>query len=224
MRTPTHPRLILASASPRRAEILRRAGLRFVARPADVDETVRRGESPAAHVTRLARQKAITGAKGISGPAVVIGADTVVVVGREILGKPASRPDARRMLRRLSGTTHKVLTGLALLCLPRGEQRDSAGRGGRMQTAVESTRVTFAPLHAREIEAYVASGEPMGKAGAYAIQGRAGRFVTRIEGCYFNVVGLPLARLYWMLEKVQLRGGRAEHKRRPHAARRRTKD
>jgi len=186
-------RLILASASPRRVEILRHAGFQIVARPAHVDESVRVGESPAKHVARLAREKAAAVAKRILTPAVVIGADTVVVVGREILGKPSSPRDARRMLRLLSGKTHKVLTGVAVLCLMPGT------RSVRLFSAVESTNVRFAPLSAREIYAYVATGEPMGKAGAYAIQGRAGKFVTRIEGCYFNVVGLPLARLYRML-------------------------
>lgn len=198
-------RLILASASPRRGEILRHAGFQFITRAADVDESVRPGESPTEHVLRLAREKATAGAKGISGPAAVIGADTVVVVGREILGKPASRRDARRMLRLLSGRTHRVLTGLALLRLPRGKHRQSSARRGKILSAVESTRVTFAPLSSREIAAYVASGEPMDKAGAYAVQGRAGKFVTRIEGCYFNVVGLPLAHLCRMLRKMGLK-------------------
>lgn len=200
-------RLILASASPRRGEILRHAGFQFITRAANVDESVRPGESPTEHVLRLAREKATAGAKGISGPAAVIGADTVVVVGREILGKPASRRDARRMLRLLSGRTHRVLTGLALLLLRLrpGEHRQSSARRGKIRSAVESTRVTFAPLSSREIAAYVASGEPMDKAGAYAVQGRAGKFVTRIEGCYFNVVGLPLVHLCRMLRKMGLK-------------------
>ena len=223
MPTRPHPRLILASASPRRAEILRRAGFRFTTRPASVDESVRPGELPAVHVTRLAREKARAGAKGISGPAVVIGADTVVVVGRKILGKPASRRDARRMLRLLSGRTHAVLTGFAVLYLPRQKRRSRTLTGATLRSAVESTRVTFAPLSAREITAYLASGEPMGKAGAYAIQGRAGKFVTRIEGCYFNVVGLPLARLYSMLRKAGLENVSRKNKRRPKPSGRRRK-
>ncbi len=191
----SHPRLILASASPRRAEILRRAGFSFAVRPSRVDESIRPGESPARHVRRLAREKALACAARVSGPAIILGADTVVVLGRHILGKPASPRDARRMLRLLSGRTHRVLTGIALLRLaPHGRTR--------VLSAVESTRVTFAPLGAREIAAYVSSGEPRGKAGAYAIQGRAGKFVTRIDGCYFNVVGLPLARLCRLLQAL----------------------
>jgi nucleoside triphosphate pyrophosphatase len=216
-------RLILASASPRRAEILRRAGFRFETRPAMVDETVRAEEAPAEHVRRLAREKALTGAMQLSGPAVVVGADTVVVAGGEILGKPTSRSDARRMLRLLSGRTHAVLTGLALLRLPRRSRRCPALSGATLRSAVESTRVTFAPLSAREIAAYLASGEPMGKAGAYAIQGRGGKFVTRIEGCYCNVVGLPLARLYSMLRKAGLENISRKYKRRPKPSGRRRK-
>ncbi len=200
----SRPRLILASASPRRAEILRRAGFRFIVRPANVDESVRPAETPAEQVTRLAREKALAAARRVRGPAIVIGADTVVVVGRKILGKPSSRRSARLMLRRLSGRTHRVLTGLALLGLPPGKRLPPTGRGGKMLSAVESTRVTFAPLSTRQIEAYVKSGEPMGKAGAYAIQGGAGKFVTRIEGCYFNVVGLPLARLCRLLQQMSV--------------------
>ena len=188
--------LILASASPRRAEILRRAGFRFRILPTSVDESPRRRESPARHVVRLAREKAFAAALRVRGPAIIIGADTVVVAGRQILGKPASRAGARRMLRLLSGRTHRVLTGIALLRLSRGARRP------RMLSAAESTRVTFARLTPSQIAQYVATGESMGKAGAYAIQGRAGKFVTRIEGCYFNVVGLPLARLSRMLRSL----------------------
>ena len=217
------PRLILASASPRRAEILHNAGLRFRALPTSVDESLWRRESPAKHVVRLAREKALAAATHVTAPAIILGADTVVVVGRKILGKPASRRDARRMLRLLSGRTHVVLTGLAFLAIPPQGRRNSDSRRWRMRSAVESTQVTFAPLSSQEIAAYVASGEPMDKAGAYAVQGRGGRFITRIEGCYFNVVGLPLARLYRMLKKVGLRDVPAESKRRPRTAGRRTK-
>jgi nucleoside triphosphate pyrophosphatase len=198
-------RLILASASPRRAQILRDAGIIIEVRSSRVDESLRAGESASRHVQRLAREKAVAAARSIRGSAVVIGADTVVVVDGKILGKPASRRDARRMLRRLSGRTHRVLTGIAILRLPPGKRGESLGRGERILSAVESTRVKFAPLSARGIEAYVSSGEPMDKAGAYAVQGRAGKFVTRIVGCYFNVVGLPLARLSGMLRKIGLR-------------------
>jgi len=196
MLTARHHRLILASASPRRAEILRQAGFSFVTRPTRLDESLRRGESPAHHVVRLAREKALACAKRVSAPALILGADTVVVLGRQFLGKPSSPRDAGRMLRLLSGKTHRVLTGIALLHLPAPHGR------ARLVSAVESTRVTFAPLSAQEIAAYVSSREPMGKAGAYAIQGRAGKFVTRIEGCYFNVVGLPLARFYRLLRPL----------------------
>jgi len=214
-------RLILASASPRRAEILRDAGFRFETRPANVDETVRRGETPSEHVKRLAREKALKAAARVEGIAVVIAADTVVVVGGKILGKPKSREDARRMLGVLSGRRHQVLTGLALLL---ADARGAHGqrRVTRLRSGVETTQVWFAPLSGREIDEYVATGEHDDKAGAYAVQGRGGRFVTRIEGCYFNVVGLPLARLYRML--AALRGSRHEKsKRRPVAPGRRRK-
>ena len=191
-----HPRLILASASPRRAEILRQAGIPFRVVRTSVDESPRRGESPARLAARLAREKALAASRRVRGPAIILGADTVVVAGHRILGKPASHADARRMLRLLSGRTHRVLTAFALLHLAHRARRP------RILSAVESTRVTFAPLTARQIAAYASTGEPMGKAGAYAIQGRAGKFVTRIEGCYFNVVGLPLARLCRLLHTL----------------------
>lgn len=167
------------------------------------------------HVERLAREKAATAAHRIQGPAIIIAADTVVVAGGEILGKPGSPRDASRMLRLLSGRAHQVLTGLALLLLPPGKHLSGHKPGGKLISDVECTRVFFAPLTADEIAAYVASGEPMGKAGGYAIQGRAGRFVIRIEGCYFNVVGLPLARLYSMLRKAGLQRLVLKNKRRP---------
>ena len=207
MTAATKPRLILASASPRRAQILRDAGFRFAIRPTSVNESVRRGESPVQHVQRLAREKALAAARRIRGSALVIGADTVVVVDGKILGKPRTPADARRMLRLLSGRRHRVLTGLAVLHL------DSAHAGGKpshrsfLRATVEVTQVWFARLTPREIAAYLASGEPMDKAGAYAVQGRAGRFITRIEGCYFNVVGLPLARLYRMLNEMSIGTG-----------------
>jgi len=157
---------------------------------------------------------------------VVIGADTVVVSGREIMGKPASRKDARRMLRLLSGKTHRVLTGVAVLHLRPGRRLARGGKHRRseLQADVEATDVTFAPLGKWEIEAYVASGEPDDKAGAYAVQGRGGRFVTRIEGCYFNVVGLPLPRLYHMLLEIGFQEGVSKHKRRPELPGRRKKN
>lgn len=187
-------KLILASSSPRRAEILRHAGLSFEAFPANVDESRLPRESAPHYVRRLALAKARRAAeiavrKG--RPAIVIGADTVVVAGGKILGKPGDLPTSRRMLRSLSGCTHTVLTGLAVVRIP----------GGVEKTAVEKTRVRFAKLSEKEIDAYLMTGEPYHKAGAYAIQGIAGRFVTRIEGCYFNVVGLPLARLCSLLRE-----------------------
>jgi len=185
-------KLILASSSPRRAEVLADAGFTFEVVAARVDESRRTGEQAEAYVRRLAEAKARAVAGGVSPPAIVIAADTVVVMDGEVLGKPASAEDAGRMLRRLSGRTHQVLTGLAVLKIP----------GGAARVEIETTQVTFAPLTEAEIEAYVASGEPLDKAGAYAIQGRGGRLVARVEGCYFNVVGLPLARLYRILREM----------------------
>jgi len=187
-------KLILASASPRRAEILRAAGIDFEARPALLDEALRAGETPGDYVRRLAFEKARAAANARTEPGnfLFLGADTVVVAGEEILGKPASDEDARRMLRLLAGRIHEVHTGLALLRYPGGDER----------VVEEITRVTFAPLSDAEIESYLETGEPFGKAGAYAIQGIGGRYITRIEGCYFNVVGLPLARLWSLLAEL----------------------
>ena len=179
-------RLILASASPRRAQVLRDAGIAFEAVATRVDESRRENELPLDFVRRLAEAKARAAAERTSIAAIVVGADTEVVVDGLVLGKPASADDAHAMLRRLSSRTHEVLTGLAIVRLPDGAAR----------TEHEITRVTFAPLTEEEIADYIASGEPFDKAGAYAIQGRGGRYVTHVEGCYFNVVGLPLARLY----------------------------
>ena len=173
--------LILASASPRRREILANAGIPFVVRPADVDEAEREGESPEEHVERLAEAKAR--AVWRQGE-MVLGADTVVVLDDYVLGKPAAEADATWMLGLLSGRRHRVLTGICLF----------DGRPAR--AVVESTHVQFLELSDQEIAAYVATGEPLDKAGAYAIQGGASKFVARIEGCYFNVVGLPIARVY----------------------------
>jgi septum formation protein len=185
-------KIVLASASPRRADILRDAGIPFEVVVAEVDESPRRGEHPADLVRRLAEAKAREVAGFAAAPAIVVGADTMVVLNDAILGKPGSDAEARAMLERLSGKTHEVMTGLAVIRLPDGKTR----------VELEATRVTVAPLSAREIRDYIASGEPMDKAGAYAIQGIAGRFVTRVEGCYFNVIGLPLARLYRILREL----------------------
>lgn len=189
-------KLILASSSPRRAEILRNAGFDFRVVPAHIDESQRRNESAIDYVRRLAEEKARAVARQVTKDAggdsiFVIAADTVVVIGNEILGKPFSAANAREMLRRLSGQTHDVYTGLAVL----------QGNGTK-RTAVEKTRVTFEPLSEEEIEDYIASREPFDKAGAYAIQGQGGKFISRVEGCYFNVMGLPLARLYATLRDL----------------------
>ncbi len=188
-------KLILASASPRRAEILRNAGIQFEIRKTDVDESRLAGELPSDYVRRLALAKALSAAAEYRDPidkTLILGADTVVVVDADILGKPASQDDARSMLRRIGGRVHEVHTGLALVRTP-----------GTMQRVVEEiTRVHFASLAAQEIEDYIATGEPFDKAGAYGIQGIGGRYVTRIEGCYFNVMGLPLARLWSLLREL----------------------
>jgi septum formation protein len=183
-------RLILASASPRRQALLRNAGLDVVVRPSSVEEVVQPGESPEDFARRAATDKALAVAAAAPPDALVLGADTVVVAGDEILGKPADAADAARMLRTLSGATHRVITGVCLVSAP---DRIEAVRA-------ETTRVTFRQLDGREIADYVASGEPFDKAGAYGIQGLASKFVTGIEGCYFNVVGLPVALVYDMLK------------------------
>jgi septum formation protein len=199
-------RLILASASPRRAELLRAAGFAFEIVTTDVDERVRDGEAPAEYVRRLAREKAahvvsafrrtfVGPAKAghYSDDAIVIGADTAVVVDGAILGKPIDDADAAEMLRRLSGRTHEVLTGV------------SVRRGERELSCVETTRVEFAPLSHGDIAWYVSSGEGRDKAGAYAIQGLAARFISRIDGSYSNVVGLPIAALAELLGAIERR-------------------
>ena len=190
-------KLILASASPRRVAILSDSGIAFEVLATETDEARRGGESVEAMVLRLAEAKARAAASyeqraGHHEPAIVIGADTVVEIDGEALGKPRSASVAAQMLRRLSGRDHRVLTGLAVIRL-----LDVATR-----LEVESTAVRFATLTDEEIEQYAAMHEPLDKAGGYAIQGIAGRFVERIEGCYFNVVGLPLARLYRILREI----------------------
>ncbi len=185
--------LVVASRSPRRADLLTSAGYEFEIAPADIDERLLDGETPATHVRRLAREKAARVARD-HPESIVLGADTVVVIDGVVLGKPADDADAAGMLRRLSGRTHDVLTGVAL-------------HAKNAQCCdVESTRVTFRELTAGDITWYVGSGEPDGKAGAYAIQGRASRFITRIEGSYANVVGLPVALVDRLLRKLQESG------------------
>jgi septum formation protein len=179
-------KLILASASSRRAEILRDAGMTFTVMSSAVDETAIPGESPNDHVHRLACAKAELVAARSVGAAIVIGADTVIALDGQIIGKPRSTEDARRTLELLSGRTHSVVTGVMLIRLPDAERRGF----------VETTQVQFSAISPEEISRYLATGEPYDKAGAYAIQGRAGRYIPRIEGSYFNVVGMPLSRLW----------------------------
>jgi septum formation protein len=174
--------LVLASQSPRRAEILRNAGIPFVVRIAPVDETPLEGEKPEHYVQRLAGEKAR--AVSAEDSETVLGADTTVVVHGHMLGKPADAADARRMLTLLSGCRHEVMTGIALR------------RGDFVTLDWAVTSVWFAPMTGFEIDNYVASGEPMDKAGAYAIQGLGSKFIEKVEGCYFNVVGLPVSLVY----------------------------
>ena len=190
--------IVLASASPRRQELLRSAGIPFTVEPANIDETPRPGEAPRECAERLAREKAL--AVWHTRPQdFVLGADTIVVVDDAILGKPVDPADAARMLRLLSGRVHRVITGV---CLVRaGDSRDLLNAGEFARTASETTQVTIDALSEEEIREYVASGEPMDKAGAYAIQGMASRWIPRIEGDYSNVVGLPVALVYRMLRE-----------------------
>lgn len=178
------PTIVLASASPRRSELLRAAGINFAIRVANVDETQWPGEAPDVYVARLSRTKALTVARPDE---IVLGADTTVVIGTETAGKPMDIDDAKRMLRLLSGNWHEVLTGVSLV------------RSGEVQTEVAVTRVKFAVISEADIDWYATSGEPDDKAGAYAIQGLASRFVERIEGSYSNVVGLPMETVYRMI-------------------------
>ena len=182
-------RVILASASPRRRELLTLVGIAHEVEPADIDESLLPGENPAAHAERLARAKAQTVAAREPG-AVVIAADTIVVVDGDVLGKPADAAAARAMLARLSGRTHTVLTAIAV------------ARGSRTESAVEAVEVTFRAVSDEDIGAYIATGEPMDKAGAYGIQGFGATIVERVDGDYFSVMGLGLRRLVELLERV----------------------
>jgi septum formation protein len=183
-------KIILASSSPRRRELLKQAGILYSVEPADANESPLPGETPREHVKRLALLKARTIAarhkKGL-----VLGADTVVVVDGDILGKPASKAEAKRMLTLISGRAHDVLTGIAIVEAPTG----------RAVSAVEKTKVFVKPLSEDEIDEYIATGEPMDKAGAYGIQGRFSVYVTGVRGCFFNVVGLPLPRLFELIKE-----------------------
>jgi nucleoside triphosphate pyrophosphatase len=182
-------RLILASGSPRRRALLEVAGFEFDVEESGIEEAAGPGERAEAFAGRVAREKALRVAAVRPPEDLILGADTVVAVDGEILGKPADAPQARRMLQRLSGRAHHVHTALCLVRAPRNVVAE----------ALESTRVTFRDLDAREIEDYVASGEPFDKAGAYGIQGRASKFVSGLEGSYSNVVGLPVERVTEML-------------------------
>src|SRR5262245_29709758 len=183
-------RLILASASPRRAELLRAAGFEFDVVVADVDESIRAGESSHTYVRRLAAAKSAVVQSCVRRDAIVLGADTAVVVDGDILGKPRDDDDSAAMLRRLSGRRHEVMTGVSLRC--------GAYEVGR----VEITGVDFVRLTEGDLDWYVKSGEGRGKAGAYAIQGLASRFIPRIEGSYSNVVGLPVAGIVELLTEI----------------------
>lgn len=188
--------LLLASASPRRAELLQQLGLQFKVQVADIDESPRVNEQPLAYVTRMAQEKAQCIATRLAATSAVttciLAADTTVVVADTILGKPVDAAQAVAFLRRLSGRRHQVLSAVCLLY------------AGQLNTLVQTSAVTFMPLTDQQISRYVASGEPMGKAGAYAIQGRAAAFVTHLDGSYSGVMGLPLAETAALLRSVQL--------------------
>jgi septum formation protein len=193
-------RLILASASPRRRELLAQAGYAFTVKAADVDESLREGEAADAYVRRLAEEKARAvfarhrAEDGAAAPLIVLGADTSVVCDGEILGKPVDAKDAMRMLRMLSGRTHEVLTGVA-----------AATRAG-VVSEVETTEVTFSRVPEAELAMYCATDEPLDKAGGYGIQGYAARWIPRIDGCYFNVMGLPIARVVGLIGQALAKG------------------
>jgi septum formation protein len=182
-------RVVLASGSPRRRELLKLVGIDHEVRPSNIDETMHPGETPRAHAERLAREKA-TAVADADARTITIAADTIVVVDGEVLGKPADAQVAARMLRMLSGRDHTVLTAVAV------------SRAGELRSSVEEVGVRFRHLDEGEIETYIATGEPMDKAGAYGIQGFGATIVERVEGDYFAVMGLPLVRLVTLLEEV----------------------
>jgi septum formation protein len=200
-------RFLLASASPRRAELLRAAGFDFDVQPAGADETLHSGESPDAYARRIAQTKAQTVA-GTAAGRIVLAADTTVVAGGEVLGKPIDDADAARMLRLLAGRRHDVLTAVTVLA-----------PGRTPLTRVETTAVELLALSDAEIAWYVGTGEPADKAGAYGIQGLASRFVNRIEGSYSNVVGLPISLVYTMLHEIDpaMRPGYPEGAQKPES-------
>ena len=188
----THPRVILASSSPRRRELLALVGIAHEVEPADIDESYRDGEEASAHAERLAREKGASIAAR-HPDAIVISADTIVVIDGLVLGKPRDESDAARMLAMLGGQTHVVLTAVA------------THYRGEMRSGVESVRVTFRPLTRESIRAYIATREPMDKAGAYGIQGFGATLIERIDGDFFAVMGLALARMIDLLESVGVR-------------------
>ncbi|NUS47937.1 MAG: septum formation inhibitor Maf [Gemmatimonadaceae bacterium] len=186
------PRVILASQSPRRRELLQLVGIPHTVQPADVDEVYRPGEEPMAHARRLAREKAATVAAA-DPEALVVGSDTIVVVDGDVLGKPRDEAHAAEMLTRLSGRSHVVMTAVAVRW------------GGRERSAVEVVGVTFHPLTVEDIQAYIATREPMDKAGAYGIQGFGATIVERVDGDYFAVMGLPLQRTVRLMAELGVR-------------------
>ncbi|HEX4784505.1 MAG TPA: Maf family protein [Candidatus Sulfotelmatobacter sp.] len=211
--------IVLASASPRRQELLRNAGIPFTVKPADIDETPLAGEAPQDCAERLAREKALAVLR-VRPHEVVLGADTIVVIDETLLGKPADTEDAVRMLRLLSGRVHRVITGVCIVkavdggawsvaseTRPHGASSQPSSyetlrsENRELRTASETTLVTMSELSDEEVRQYAASGEPFDKAGAYAIQGKASRWIPRIEGDYSNVVGLPVALVYRMLQE-----------------------
>lgn len=190
--TLTRPVLVLASASPRRVELLNAAGIPHLIQPADIDETVLGEEGAESYVLRLSREKALAVAETQAEPSIVLGADTVVLIGLEIAGKPVDAGDAQRMLRLLSGNWHEVLTGVTIVT------------GGVVRSGLARTRVKFVEMSSGEIDWYISTGEPFDKAGAYAIQGLASRFIEEIDGSYSNVVGLPIQTVYRMASDLGL--------------------
>jgi septum formation protein len=184
----TAPRIVLASQSPRRAELIGRLGLQFDTVPADLDESYLHGETPPQHAERLAREKALAIAAA-HRDALVVGSDTIVVVDGDVLGKPRDRAHAIEMLTRLSGREHEVCTGIAVV------------HDGRTESGLERVRVRFRDLDARALEQYVDTGEPMDKAGAYGIQGFGSALVQGIEGDYFAVMGLPVVHMLALIER-----------------------
>jgi septum formation protein len=194
--------IVLASASPRRQELLRNAGIRFTVQPADIDETTLPGESARIYAGRLAREKALAVCRNRPQD-YVLGADTVVVVEERILGKPRDADDAARMLRLLSGRTHQVITAVCLVGLTGKSESISGVEDRELRTTSDSTLVTMCEISGDEIRDYIATGDPMDKAGAYGIQGIASRWIRRIEGDYSSVVGLPVGPVFAMLREMR---------------------